>query len=67
MKVVIDSVRGDSATPTPAAVMDSAGAPSFHGFVEKTGKPLGLAPATGASAARRSRIIERLRSWTGWV
>ena len=51
MRVVVDSVRGDSATPIPAAVLDSARGAEFHGFVEKSGKPLGLEPVTGTSAA----------------
>jgi len=51
MRVVVDSVRGDSATPIPAAVLDSARGAEFHGFVEKSGKPRGLEPITGTSAA----------------
>ena len=47
MRVVVDSVRGDSATPIPPAVLDSARGAEFHGFVEKSGKPLGLEPITG--------------------
>jgi hypothetical protein len=51
MRLVIDSLRGDSTTPIPAAVLDSAKGAEFHGFVEKSGKLSGLEPVTGTSAA----------------
>jgi hypothetical protein len=50
MRVVIDSMRGDSATPIPAAVMDSARGGEFRAFVNKAGKPSPLTP-TGTSPA----------------
>jgi hypothetical protein len=51
IKLVVDSVRGDSATPIPASVLDSARGAEFRGFVEKSGKPSGLKPATNIPAA----------------
>ena len=51
MRVVIDSLRGDSTTPIPAAVLDSARGAEFRGFVEKSGKLSGLVPVTSTSAA----------------
>ncbi len=51
MRVVIDSVRGDSATPIPAVVLDSARGAEFRGFVERSGKPTGLEPVTGRPAS----------------
>ncbi len=51
MTVRVDSLRGDSATPIPTAVLDSARGATFHGFVERSGKPLGLEPVAGTSAA----------------
>jgi hypothetical protein len=51
MRVVVDSMRGDSATPIPAAVLDSARGAEFRGFVDKSGKPTGLEPVAGAGAA----------------
>lgn len=51
MRVVVDSIRGDSATPIPAAVLDSARGAEFRGFVEKSGKMSGLEPASGGTAA----------------
>ena len=50
IRVVVDSLRGDSASPIPAAVLDSARGSEFHGFLAKSGRPSALRP-TGASAA----------------
>ena len=65
MRVVVDSVRGDSATPIPPAVLDSARGAEFHGFVEKSGKPLGLEPTTGTSAA--AQIQGLLSDFFPWI
>jgi hypothetical protein len=51
MRVVVDSLRGDSAVPIPAAVLDSARGAEFHGFVAKSGKPSGLEPVRPNPAA----------------
>jgi hypothetical protein len=51
MRVVIDSLKGDSATPIPAAVLDSARGAEFRGFVERSGKPSALEPVNGTSAS----------------
>jgi hypothetical protein len=48
IRVVVDSLRGDSATPIPAAVLDSARGAEFRGFLEKSGRPSALRP-TGTS------------------
>jgi hypothetical protein len=65
MRVVVDSVRGDSATPIPAAVLDSARGAVFHGFVEKSGKPVALEPITVTSAA--SQIQGLLSDFFPWI
>jgi hypothetical protein len=65
MRVVVDSVRGDSATPIPAAVLDSARGAEFHGFIEKSGKPRGLEPVTGTSAA--AQIQGLLSDFFPWI
>ena len=65
MTVKVDSVRGDSATPIPPAVLDSARGAEFHGFVERSGKPLGLEPVTGTSAA--AQIQGLLSDFFPWV
>jgi hypothetical protein len=51
IRVVIDSLRGDSATPIPPAVLDSARGAEFHGFLEKSGRPSILKPVGGKPAA----------------
>jgi hypothetical protein len=50
IRVVVDSLRGDSASPIPAAVLDSARGAEFRGFLAKSGRPSALKP-TGASTA----------------
>jgi hypothetical protein len=63
--VVIDSLRGDSATPIPAAVLDSARGAEFRGFVERSGKPLGLEPVTTTSAA--AQVQGLLSDFFPWI
>jgi hypothetical protein len=65
MRVVIDSLRGDSATPIPAAVLDSARGAEFRGFVERSGKPLGLEPVTTTSAA--AQVQGLLSDFFPWI
>jgi hypothetical protein len=65
IRVVVDSLRGDSATPIPPAVMDSAKGAVFHGFLEKSGKPTGLEPVTGAPAAAQIQgLLSDFFPWT---
>jgi hypothetical protein len=65
MTVRVDSLRGDSATPIPPAVFDSARGAEFRGFVERSGKPLGLEPVTGTSAA--AQIQGLLSDFFPWI
>jgi hypothetical protein len=65
MRVVIDSLRGDSATPIPAAVLDSARGAEFRGYVERSGKPLGLEPVTETSAA--TQVQGLLSDFFPWI
>ena len=65
MKVVIDSVKGDSATPIPAAVLDSARGGEFRAFVNKAGKPSPLTP-TGTSPAA-TQVQGLLVDFFPWV
>ncbi len=65
MRVVIDSLRGDSMTPIPAAVLDSARGAVFSGFVEKSGKPLGLEPVTATSPA--AQVQGLLSDFFPWI
>jgi hypothetical protein len=65
MRVVVDSMRGDSATPIPAAVLDSARGAEFRGFVGRSGKPSGLEPVSGTSAA--TQVQGLLSDFFPWV
>ncbi|MGH7509064.1 MAG: hypothetical protein ACREMZ_06305 [Gemmatimonadales bacterium] len=65
MRVVVDSVRGDSATPIPAAVLDSARGAEFQGYIDRSGKMSGLAPLTGTSAA--AQVQGLLSEFFPWV
>ena len=61
IRVVVDSVKGDSATPIPAPVLDSARGAEFRGFVDKSGKPSGLTPYSARRCRRSdSGTAERL-------
>lgn len=65
MRVVIDSVQGDSAMPIPKAVADSARGGEFRAFVSKAGKPSPLTP-TGTSAAAE-QVQGLLADFFPWV
>ena len=65
MRVMIDSVRGDSATPIPPAVLDSARGAEFRGYVERSGKPLALKPVTDTPAA--SQVQGLLSDFFPWI
>jgi hypothetical protein len=65
LRVVIDSMKGDSATPIPTAVMDSARGGEFRGFVARSGKPSLLRPATASSAA--AQVQGLLTDFFPWV
>jgi hypothetical protein len=65
MRVVIDSMKGDSATPIPAAVMDSARGGEFRAFLDRSGKPSPLTP-TGTSPAA-AQVQGLLADFFPWV
>ena len=65
MRVVIDSVKGDSATPIPAAVLDSARGGEFRAFLSRAGKPSSLTP-TGTSPAA-AQVQGLLADFFPWV
>lgn len=65
IRVVVDSVRGDSATPIPAPVLDSARGSEFRGFLTKSGKPTSLKPVTNAPAAAQIQgLLSDFLPWT---
>src|SRR4051812_17633841 len=53
IRLIVDSLQGDSAVPIPAAVLDSAKGAEFRGFVQKSGKPTGLEPTRANPAAEQ--------------
>jgi hypothetical protein len=65
MRVVLDSLRGDSAMPIPAAVLDSARGGEFRAFLTKAGKPSPLTP-TGTSTAA-AQVQGLLADFFPWV
>lgn len=65
LSVVIDSMKGDSATPIPAAVMDSARGGEFRAFVSRSGKSSPLT-ATGTSPAA-AQVQGLLADFYPWV
>ena len=65
LRVVIDSMKGDSATPIPPAVMDSARGGEFRAFLDRSGKPSPLTP-TGASPAA-AQVQGLLADFFPWV
>jgi hypothetical protein len=65
MRVVIDSMKGDSATPIPVAVMDSARGGEFRAFLDRSGKPSPLTP-TGTSPAA-AQVQGLLSDFFPWV
>jgi hypothetical protein len=65
MRVVVDSMKGDSTTPVPAAVLDSARGVEFRGFVAPSGKLVGLEPAGDSPAA--AQVQGLLSDFFPWV
>ncbi|MGH7527908.1 MAG: hypothetical protein ACREMX_14530 [Gemmatimonadales bacterium] len=65
LHVVVDSMRGDSSTPIPASVLDSARGAQFHGFVSRAGKPSNLHPVTPTPAA--TQVQGLLSDFFPWV
>ncbi len=65
MRVIIDSLKGDSTTPIPTAVLDSARGAEFRGFVERSGRPTGLHPVHGTSAiAQVQGLLSDFYPWS---
>jgi hypothetical protein len=65
IRVVVDSIRADSAAPIAPAVLDSARGSEFRGFVQKSGKLTGLEAVSGASAAAQIQgLLSDFFPWT---
>jgi hypothetical protein len=65
MRVVVDSMKGDSATPIPAAVLDSAKGTAYKSFISKDGRPGRLEPASATQAA--AQVQGLLSDFFPWV
>jgi hypothetical protein len=65
MRLTVDSMRGDSATPIPPAVLDSARGAVFRGFIERSGKLSGLTAPSGNSAA--GQVQGLLSEFFPWI
>jgi hypothetical protein len=65
VRIVVDSMRGDSATPVPAAVFDSARGAEFHAFLASNGKLSELEAVNVSEAA--SRVQGFLSDFFPWV
>ena len=53
VRIVVDSMHGDSATPVPAAVFDSARGAEFHAFLSAAGKLSDFESVNVSDAAAR--------------
>jgi hypothetical protein len=65
VRIVVDSMRGDSSTPIPAAVFDSAKGAEFHAFLSASGKLSELEGASMSEAA--ARVQGFLSDFFPWV
>lgn len=65
VRIVVDSMRGDSATPIPAAVFDSARGSEFHAFLSAAGKLSELEGVNVSPAA--VRVQGFLADFFPWV
>ena len=64
MRVVVDSMRGDSAAPIPPTVLDSARGAVFQGFVTREGRPTRLESAgTNPNAAQIQGLVSDFYPW----
>jgi hypothetical protein len=65
VRVVVDSMRGDSTSPIPSSVFDSAKGAEFHAFLAATGKLSDLEGVNVAPAA--ARVQGFLSDFFPWV
>jgi hypothetical protein len=65
VRIVVDSMRGDSATPVPPAVFDSARGAEFHAFLASNGRLSELEAVNVSEAA--ARVQGFLTDFFPWV
>jgi hypothetical protein len=63
VRAVLDSMQGDSATPIPASVMDSARGGEFRGYLERSGRPGQLKAAGNPAAAQVQGLLSDFLPW----
>ena len=65
LRMVVDSMRGDSTTPIPASVFDSARGSVYHAFLTREGRPGRLEATTPTPAA--AQVQGLLSDFFPWV
>jgi hypothetical protein len=65
MRVVVDSIKGDSTTPIPTAVLDSVRGAVYGAFITKEGRPGRLETSNASGAA--GQIQGLLSDFFPWV
>ena len=63
VRIVLDSMRGDSGAPIPASVMDSARGGEFRGFLERSGRPARLVTTGNSAAAQLQGLLSDFLPW----
>ena len=63
VRIVLDSMRGDSGAPIPRSVMDSARGGEFRGFLERSGRPGRLVTTGNAAAGQLQGLLSDFLPW----
>ncbi|HKU61511.1 MAG TPA: hypothetical protein VJQ44_09870 [Gemmatimonadales bacterium] len=63
VRVVLDSMRGDSAAPIPTSVMDSARGGEFRSYLDRSGRPAKLVAAGNPAAAQVQGLLSDFLPW----
>jgi len=63
VRIVLDSMRGDSAAPIPTSVMDSARGGEFRAYVERSGRPGKLVASGNPAAAQLQGLLSDFLPW----
>jgi hypothetical protein len=63
VRIVLDSMRGDSSAPIPASAMDSARGGVFRAYVERSGRPGKLVAAGNPAAAQLQGLLSDFLPW----
>jgi hypothetical protein len=63
VRIVLDSMVGDSTAPIPTSVMDSARGGEFRSFLERSGRPGRLVTTGNAAAAQIQGLLSDFLPW----